>query len=382
MWHKVQLFRLEMKKILSWKLLLLIGIVNALLFQLRLEFDLDYFPNGRPATDLFLIEQEIIPKYGATLDESEFQDLKATYGERVKAADAYFAKQKQAQELGITDYQTFRNQSNTNPNMSGYHLELLYDNVQNLLWELQAWEYLIENHENEKLSLEANIETTAGARQQHFKEQQTGEPPDFYSSTVLDNFYTYKTNMAVIILISIALLMSPVFLRDYRAGLVPIQYASKLGRKVYRAKWQAGLCSAALLSAVLLTIYMGLYWTNGTATHFNLPLTSFGWYDYWYDLTFVQYIFLSVAAIFFVAMLLAILSMAVSTIVPNAIILIGIQIVVLFIMIAGVVMYLIRDILNIWLPQALVPTGYSVLVLGTIVSAWLIWKREMRKDIA
>lgn len=382
MWHKVQLFQLEMKKILSWKLLLLIGIVNVLLFQLRLEFDLEYFPNGRPATDLFLIEQEIIPKYGATLDESEFQDLKATYDDRVKAANAYFAKEEQSQKLGISSYQDFRNLDTADADLSDYHTEVFFNSGQDFLWELQAWESLIEHYETEPLHLETLIKETDSARQQHFKEQQTGERPGFYSSTVLDNFYTYKTNMAVIILISIALLMSPVFLRDYRAGLIPLQYTSKHGRKVYRAKWQAGLCSAALLSAVLLAIYMGLYWTNGTATHFNLPLTSFGWYDYWYDMTFLQYIFLSVAAVFFVAMLLAILSMAVSTIVPNAIVLIGIQIVVLFIMIAGVVMYLIRDILNIWLPQALVPTGYSVLVLVTIVSAGLIWKREMHKDIA
>lgn len=377
----MRLFGMELKKIFSWKLVLLIAVVNFLLFYLRLEFELEHFPNGRPATDLFGIEQQLIPEYGARIDENEFLEIKALYTDRVEAANAFFEKEDQAQQLGIANYKEFRAIDSAESKLWEYYTNLTFESGQDFLWELQAWELLIENYEGQKSSIEAQIERTDGSRQQHYEQQLAEEKLAFYSSTVLDNFRSYKTYMAIIILISIAILMSPVFLRDYRAGMLPIQYTAKVGRGVYRAKWLAGLCSTAVLTVLLLAFYMGLYWTNGTASHFNVPLSSFGWYDYWYDMTFFQYILLSVAAIFIVAMLLGVLSMAISTIVPNAIVLIGIQIVVLFTMIAGVTMYLIRDIIVIYLPQMLVPAGYVGMAVSILLFFGWIWNRELQKDI-
>ncbi|MDN3451686.1 hypothetical protein QMA09_15920 [Planococcus sp. APC 3906] len=377
----MRLFGMEMKKIFSWKLLLLIAVVNVLLFYLRLEFELEHFPNGRPATDLFRIEQQLIPEYGARIDDNELLEIKALYADRVTAANAFFGKEDNAQVLGITGYKEFRAMDTADPELSAYYSDLMFESGQDFLWELQAWELLIENFEARYSAIKAQIERTDGARQQHYEQQLAEERFAFYSSTVLENFLNYKTYMAIIILISVAILMSPVFLRDYRAGMLPIQYTAKVGRGVYRAKWLAGLCSTAILTVLLLAIYMSLYWSNGTASHFATPLSSFGWYDHWYDMTFFEYILLSVASIFVVAMLLGVLSMAISTIVPNAIVLIGIQIVVLFIMIAGVTMYLIRDIIILYLPQMLVPAAYLVLFGIIFISFGWIWRRELRKDI-
>lgn len=377
----MRLFGMEMKKIFSWKLLLLIGVVNVLLFYLRLDFELEYFPNGPNATNLLEIEQKLIPEYGARIDENEFEEIKALYADRVEAADSFFKKEEQAQQLGITSYEEFRSVELTDPELGDYSASLMFESSQDFLWELQAWESLIGNFETEAISLEARTEQTTGSRQQHYEQRLAHKQLAFYSSVVLDNFYIYKTHMAIIILISVAMLMSPVFLRDGRSGMLSLQYTSKHGRRVYRTKWLAGISSTVLLTIALLTLYMGLYWTNGTASHFGLPLASFGWFDYWYDMTFLHYIVLSIAAIFFVAVLLGVLSMAISTIVPNAIILIGLQIVVLFLMIAGVTMYLIRDIIIIYLPQMLVPTGYVVLFLVIFMTSWWIWKRELRRDV-
>lgn len=378
----MRLLGMEMKKIFSWKLLLLISVVNVLLFYLRLDFELDYFPNGRPATDLFKIEQQLIPAYGARIDESEFEEIKAIYADRVEAADNFFEKEEGSQKVGITTYKEYRSTEPTNPETEEYRTKLFFESDQNFLWELQAWESLIDNFETRAISLEASVEQATGSLKKHYEQKLSQKQFAFYSSVVLDNFYNYKTHMAIIILISVAILMSPVFLRDYRSGMLSHQYTSKHGRRVYWTKWLAGLSSTVLLTIILLAVYMGLYWTNGTVSHFGLPLSSFGWFDYWYDMTFLHYILLSVVAIFFVAILLGILSMAISTIVPNSIVLIGIQIVVLFIMIAGVTMYLIRDIIVIYLPIMFVPAGYISLILITLIVSGWIWKRELRKDIA
>lgn len=377
----MRLFWMEMKKIFSWKLLLLIGVVNVLLFYLLLSFELEYFPNGRPATDIFTIEQQIIPKYGPTINEGELNELKAIYNERVKAGNLYFANDAEAQQLEIENYLDFRNFDSTNEELAKYHSNLMFNSKQDFIWELQAWESLIKNYEARTMALTAEIDRNAGSRQKHFEKQLVEEKFSFYSSTVLENFMNYKTNMSIIILISIAILMSPIFLRDYQSGLVPIQYTSKIGRNIYRIKLLAGISSSALLTVLLLAVYVGLYWTNDTSSHFELPLTSFGWHDFWYDMTFFKYILISVAAIFFMAILLGVLSMTISTIVSNTIVLVGVQIITLFIMIAGVSKYLVRDIMNIWLPQALIPTGYAVMTVVILIFGGLIWKRELRKNI-
>lgn len=377
----MRLFGMEMKKIFSWKLLLLIGVVNFLLFYTFLEFDLKYFPNGVDDGNLLEIEQQLIPEYGARIDENEFEEIKAMYANRLEAADNFFENDEQAQQLGITSYEEFRDLSFNDPITGDYAEKLMFEKSEDFLWELQAWRSLIDNFGTESVSLESRAEQTTGSMQQHYQQQLWHKEFAFYSSIVLDNFYSYKTNMAIIILISVAMLMSPVFLRDTRSGIVPHQYTSKVGRRAYRIKWLAGISSTIILTIVLLTLYMGLYWTNGIASHFALPLSSFGWYEYWYDMTFFQYILLSIAAIFIVAILLGILSMAVSTIVPNAIVLIGSQIVVLFVMIAGVVMFLIRDIIIIYLPQMFVPIGYVFLFSAVVTISWFVWRRELRRDI-
>ncbi|UNL86764.1 hypothetical protein [Priestia koreensis] len=102
---------------------------------------------------------------------------------------------------------------------------------------------------------------------------------------------------------------------------------------------------------------------------------------YWYDVTFWEYIVWSVLAIFFSSLLLGTLSMAISTVVPNTIVLIGIQILTTFVMIAGVAFFLIGDTFSIFHPIWFVPTGYAVffvLVVGLMI---VVGKREARRNV-
>lgn len=343
----MRLFWMEVKKIFSWKLLVLIGLVNFLLFYLLLSFELEVFPNGPHDTELLKIEKQLIPAYGNRIDEVEFEEIKTLYAEQIKAADVFFENDDRAQQLGISNYREFRETDISSSDFNNYNSELMFESDRSFLWGLQAWESLVGNYESEALYIKSSIEHTSGSRQAYYEKRLLEEQFSFYSMVVLQNFKSYKTNMAIIILISVALLVSPVFLRDVQAGMLPIQYTSKKGRTVYRTKWFAGLTSATILTAVLLAIYMGLYATNDTSSHFGLPLTSFSWYHFWYDLTFLQYILLSVGVIFLSGILLGVLSMAISTIVPNTIVLIGIQIVTLFTMIVGLARYLVQHILDI-----------------------------------
>lgn len=377
----MQLFWMEMKKIFSWKILALIVFVNVLLYLILFEFHIEYFPNGRPAGDTFTIEQQIIPKYGADIAEEEYKDIVATYEKEVEKANTFLENDPNAIAVGMTTYEAFQNYDREDEAKSEYRDSITFRSNEDFPWVLQAWESLIESYNYRIISLEREIETSTGMRQQRFKQLLNEEKYDFYSSVVLHNFTEIKRYIAIIVFISIAILISPVFLRDQLTTVVPLQYSSKKGRNLYRTKWLAGLVSTMLLTVGLLAFYLALYASNNTSSHFNLPLYSLGWNVSWYDMTFFQYIILSVVAIFVSAMLLGVLSMAISTLVHNTIVLVGIQIVVMFGMIAGVSTYMIADIISIWHPKWLVPTGYILLFVFIPILVRFVWRRELRRDI-
>lgn len=378
----MQIFWMEMKKIFSWKMITLIVFVNVVLYFLLFDFDIKYFPNGRPSLDHFKIEQQVIPKYGADVDEQEYADFVKQYKRKVEDANTYLQNDPQAEAVGITSYEGFGNVETNNQKQMDYRDLVIFERNEDIFWELQAMEHNIEqNYKYRIISLESEIEGATVAQQKHFEEMLRDEKYSFYTSTVLDNFKNVKMNMAIILFISIAILVSPIFLRDKLTNIEPLQYSSKKGRGVYKTKWLAGLASTVLLTILLLVFYLSIYATNHTSSHFDLPLYAMNNLYSWYDITFWQYIVLSVLVIFLTALLLGILSMAISTVVSNAIGLIGVQIVTIFIMIAGVTIFLIGEMVSVWHPIWFVPLGYSLFFGVVIVFMLAIRKREMHRDI-
>lgn len=377
----MQLFWMEVKKVFSWKILALIFFVNVLLYLLLFEFHIEYFPNGRPAGDFFKIEQQMIDKYGIGMNEEEYQDFVLEYEREIEKANEYLQNDPQSVALGLTTYELFRNRDHNDPKKNDYGNLVMHDRKENLFWELQARESLIEYYDHRIVSLKASIEGESGVLQQRFEQLLREEKYGVYSNVVPDNFIEIKRSMTIIVFISIAILISPIYLRDQLTSIVPLQYSSKRGRVLYRTKWLAGLVSTALTTILLLTFYLSLYATNDTSNYFDVPMYTFVTGSYWYDITLFQYIALSVAAIFVVAMLLGILTMAISTLVRNTIVLVGIQIVVMFGMIAGASTFMVADIISIWHPKWLVPTCYILLSVFISILARFVWRRELRRDV-
>lgn len=378
---EMRLFFYEVRKIFSWKLLLLILLVNVLLFKLLIEFHLDTFPNGRPAGDHFDIEQQIIPLFGAEWDEEELSALQAMYDKEVADADAYLANDSEAIQAGLDNYEKFKNPDRENEEQNAYYNKIFFESGENFPYRLQAYDwYLTENQSREEAIIAYMNEASEGQKK---RLQQLLDEKRFavYSDVVISNFKTYKTSIAITIFISVALLISPIFVRDKIANVVPLQYASAKGRKLYRAKWFAGLFSGTLLTAILLLFYMALYRTNDTQSHFDLPLTSFSWNYHWYDLTFWQYILLSVIVIFVLSIILTILTMAISSIVPNRMVLIAVQIIVLFVMIAVGATYVVQHVIDLNYAQLFVPSLVGGFTLFTVLMMWAVWKRELSRDI-
>lgn len=378
----MKLFLYEMRKIFSWKLILLVILLNVLMFKLMIEFDLKHFPNGRPDGDTFKIEQQLIPKYGPKIDENEFSEIKEVYQQKVKKADYYLANDKDAIAAGLESYEKFSHYDENNKLQMNYHDELFFNRDVDFPWELQTYEWYLNKYQYAEQSIRVKMaDATTDAQKKHFEQLLKENKLPFYSDRVLYNFKMYKTSVAITIFLSIIILISPIYLRDVQANVVSLQYSSKKGRKTFRVKWFAGLISTILLTSILLAIYMGLYKSNDTSSHFGLPLHALDRYDHWYDITFLQYIILSIIIIFVMAILLGILTMAISTVVNNTLALIAIQIVVAFVMIAGVASFIVRNVIDLQFPQFFVPTVLIVFIGVLAIATYAVSKKERLKDI-
>ena len=143
----------------------------------------------------------------------------------------------------------------------------------------------------------------------------------------------------------------------------------------------AGLITSIMMITVLLVVYMSIYSLNNTSMYFNIPVHMFIADHYWYDPTFFQYILLTIMAIYVLGIVTSLVAMSFSSIVPNFITLIGVQVPYVFVMLTLVLGYLLNKIISIWLPQWIVPTSYGVLLMVSIISIILLWKRERRRNI-
>lgn len=377
----MSLFWMEMKKIFSWKIILLLFFVNIVLYFLLLDFEIRYFPNGRPSLDFFTLEQHMIPKYGKEIDDEEFVDFSLEYEKKVDDANAYIQADESAAVVGLTSYEDLRNIDENDTEQLNYKSLLMFERKEDLFWEIQAREHFMDEiYQFRITSLENELQRGTKAQQEHFEEILKNEKFTIYSSTVLDNFRNVKLNIAIIVFISIAILISPLYLRDKIAVIEPLQYSSKKGRSVYQTKWFAGIVSSIVLATLLLAVYLTIYASNRTASHFNLPLYTMERYS-WYDMTFGQYIILSLLLIFVGALMLGILTMGISALVGNTIAIIGVQIVMMFLMIAGVARLLIRDLVSIQSPLWFVPLGYALFFSFVAVFMFITRNREKLRDI-
>lgn len=90
---------------------------------------------------------------------------------------------------------------------------------------------------------------------------------------------------------------------------------------------------------------------------------------------------MSVAVIYVIGFVFGLLAMPFSSIVPNTLALISIQIPFIIGMIIFGMRPLIRYIIVSWYPQWLAPTAYSVMLVGSLLFIMVLWKREKKRDI-
>ncbi|MCM3715381.1 hypothetical protein M3202_15015 [Alkalihalobacillus oceani] len=374
----MRIFLYELKKLFTWKIMLLLFIVASLFYQLFISFYFDHFPNGRPNGDSHLVLIEMREDYGRFFDEEEFVHFQEKYEERVTEADQFLQARPEYVEAGMGTYADFRNRS-----VEGeYELSsrLLFDEGVDLFWELQAREYMIERYS--RIGTLSNDYNEA----QQSREQQlidSGQITAIFSGEIFSNYNSLITYTTVLILLSLMVLLTPVYLRDRRTRLVELQYTFKKGRPLLITKLFASLTASFLLITVYLAALFLLYRGNNTAMFLDAPINSFFNYEMisWFDLTFSDYIALTIGAVYLLGFLFTLLIFFISSVVPNYISAVGVQVPLAFVSFSIGLDYLLEHLTTFWLPVYMQPLLYGCLITGAIILIVVRWRRERQADV-
>lgn len=377
----MRILLLEIRKILNWKMLIVLAFVNVILYYFLIDFDIKYFPNGRPALDSYRIGVEMVETYGPHMSETEIADFKKKYDEEVQKADQLLQSRDDFRAAGITSYEEFQNIDRENKSQMELHDKVTFEEKIDLFWELQERERLMEFHVAREVIVENEIDRQDTKGKERLNELKVSGQTDLYPEISLMNFESMIRNIAITVLMSVVLVISPIFLSDRSKNLVDLQYTAKIGRSLFKKKAMAGLVSAIIVITALLTIYLSIYSLNKPSVFFDIPINSFIGDWIWYDLTFFQYIMFSVMAIYMLGIILALIAMGISTIIPNYITLIGVQVPVIIALLTFGLKYLLVLFVSMRLPQWYVPLCYFVLVMIVIACLTFIWTREKKLDV-
>lgn len=368
----------EVKKIFTWKTMLLLLFINSVLYFLLIEFYIEYFPNGSEVYS-YNIGVEMVEKYGATMDENEFIDFEKGYEEKVEEANRDLQSREDFVAEGLDTYEKFEayDWQNASQNASDLRDDVFFENKQDIFWELQERRRLISFYEGRKGIPDELTDNQRARYEELIEEKKFG----VYTEIAISNFKQFIANVGVAILFSVILVISPMILKDRSRGILQLQYTSKKGRNLFKTKLLAGYIATFLVITGLLSVYFSLYSLNHTSMFFKVRVNTFIANESWYDPTFLQFIMLCVAAIYLIGFNFVTLSMSFSNVVPNMVSLIGIQIP----FIVGFLIFglnrLLPHMISIWNPKWVTPISYGSMIIISFIIIYCLVKREKKMDV-
>ena len=380
----------EIKKTFRPIMLLLLVAINFLMYYIFIDFDITVFPNGRPATDMYHIGVEMVEKYGHELDEAELQDFKNVLEKEIRKADEYIQSDQAFAALGITRYSDFLEmrdrRDQDDPAFDKLFSRVIFDEGVDLFWEIPERERIIEDMEfvNERYGYSYIEGKPTKKQEQRIQEiVNSGTVKAIFPSYPVEyNFETISKSIAITIIVSVLFMISPIFIRDYKNNMIGLQYTSKIGRSLFKKKLIAGMISAFLLTSVLTIFYYSLYSTNDIGMFLDSGINSFMGPAYWYDLSFLQLIAVTIFLTYVLTLSMALLAIFVSSICKNYISIIGILL-PFFVVAYQLIMKraMPNEAFLIVRSQWEFSILYSIVIIVPLIVIFWKKKKEMKRDI-
>jgi hypothetical protein len=153
--------------------------------------------------------------------------------------------------------------------------------------------------------------------------KETEEYRNIMSGYVYENTVAYSVNLAILSVLAVLTLVSPLIVTDRARNVHLLQYTAKQGRSILQKQLAAVLLSAFLLTTLLLVVFGAIYDTNGTWVFWNSGLTSFlNSYTFWFELTYGQYLVIYIVLLYVLCLGTAALAFVLSRLSRNLITLI------------------------------------------------------------
>ena len=288
----------EMKKIWNLKMMLLIAIICALFYSMFMGFHINHFPNGHPSTEIVDYSRELTQRYGTTLEEEEFSEFVQDTREALLAeAEAYIKKMPIFAEAGIytyADYERVRDSDETQLETDAIWT-LLGEECDFVQFKLQALNSIEESYYHyPEYMLNSFIEIRGAEHEKELNRfmqiKEREEYRNIMASEVLDATVKYAVYLAILTILAVLVLISPLVVTDRMRNIHLLQYTAEQGRDVFQKQLAAVLLSAFCLTTALVVIFGVIFSTNGTGMFWDNGITSFLAYTtFLADMTYGQY---------------------------------------------------------------------------------------------
>jgi len=370
----------EIRKLFSVKIICLLLLVSFFVYQQFIMFEFKHFPNGRPLLDDFRATQKMLVDYGESMDSEEFKDFKGIKEQRIAEATEYLKSQKEMVAAGIDTYEEFSNMDLENEKLAALHSKIIFEDFVDVFWEILARDGIIDRYEHPERFNEHELTPKQNARMDELVEN--GSAKAIFTFMVFENYNVLMKYVAILIFLNIMIILMPLYIRDKRNHVQLLQYTSKTGRSLFSHKLLSGLTASLIIITAQLTFFFFMYRGNDTSMFFPLSINSiFNIFVSWYDLTFFQYIVLTVICAYLLGIALVLVGAWISSIAPNYMTSVGLHVPLAFLLFGTGTTYLVQNLTSIYLNPYLVPISFvTILILTSLLFLWR-YRREKVKNI-
>lgn len=297
----------ELRKIWRPGMLMVLIVMGAVYYMMFMEFYIRFFPNGPHYEGEFDTARQMKEAYGTSISEEEMADFVTCIPLLQKEADRYVADSEAGRRYGLKTYEQYgefrqkiyedigagEQAADKNENyadcmiLDNYLQSEATDNIEGRLYAACLFE--AEYRRAQELEAEWEGEEYSRKEQEHARQLFFGKDKKWQNILpweVIQAAGAYGGRLLVWVCLSVCLLLSPLMVHDRMAGMRPLQYSSRHGRKIYRSQLAAVMLSAFLLTTVNIVLFGGIFASNGTAVFFPCRMYSFMGTQYsWPDWT-------------------------------------------------------------------------------------------------
>lgn len=335
----MQIIKNEIKKIFNYKMLLVLIVGSLLIYKLLIEGYIGYTKGVDRPFDIYdpiRVPIQIVDMYGTYIDDDEVEDFKEYYKEKVREADNFFEENEEAKRLGFNSYKEFGEigaYEELGDNKQVLSDKILYHDLGGkefkiLLFDIRDMEIIINRLDSEDKYLKYNYPEK---RIDYIYQNKVYRNVLPYG--LIESYNTFIGLVFSLIILSVAFMVSRIFVDDKKNKVDNLQLTSKEGRSINKKKLISAVIATMIITTVDLFVCLSLYFSNGFEKFFSSNINSFLNTYYPFDISFGQYIIWNVITIYIVALLVCIICLSISKEADQYLFVIGLEIPIIFVII-------------------------------------------------